>query len=123
MTNFEVMTFLQQKKSNRIKPKGQLATIIYETMRYLKSTDCVYQSDESIKNFLKDVSQLPLPKMEKLTLVNIPPRSPIDVQTVIQFSEDVLTDEGVDQLISCASLHFPEPQQSEENSEEDVEAQ
>lgn len=86
----------------------------------MQSSDAVYQTNESIEAFLKDIESLSLPKMEKLTLVNIPPRSPIDVQTVIQFSEDVLTDDGVDQLVTYADQHFPLPQTTEGNSDEEV---
>lgn len=45
MSNYEVMQFIQQKKAKRAKPKGQLATILYE-VRY-----CVFYACQCL--FLK----------------------------------------------------------------------
>ncbi|KAJ8975365.1 hypothetical protein NQ317_000295 [Molorchus minor] len=55
------------------KHKGQLATITYETIRYLENTPCNEQTPESIQQCLRALVPYNLNKTEKLMIINSPP--------------------------------------------------
>ncbi|KAG8230685.1 hypothetical protein J437_LFUL010762 [Ladona fulva] len=109
LCNYEVLTLLedlrkQPKIGNR---KNQLATVAYETTKYLKGTPCCNQTPESIQNFLKAVAPFGLTKAEKLMLVNLRPSTPVEIQLVIEESEERMTDAQVEQLLEVIGQHLP----------------
>ena len=83
LSNYEVLHILQSIKSNK-KQKGQnqLATITYQTIRYLEDTPCKKQSPEKINAFLKALEPYKLTKCEKLTLLNQCPKTALEIQLV-----------------------------------------
>ncbi|XP_069689139.1 DNA-directed RNA polymerase III subunit RPC9 isoform X2 [Periplaneta americana] len=119
LSNYEVLTLLkelrgQQKRSNT---RSQLATITYETIRYLQDTPCNQQSEEMIKNFLKAIEPFKLTKAEKVMLLNNPPTTPLEIQLMVEESEERLTDEQVEQLLQImidCNLVQPPPAQEQE---------
>lgn len=83
LSNHEVLDILQSIKSNKShKPQNQLATITYQTIRYLEDTPCKKQSEEKINAFLKAVEPFKLTKNEKLSLINHCPKSALEIQLV-----------------------------------------
>ncbi|KYB25957.1 DNA-directed RNA polymerase III subunit RPC9 [Tribolium castaneum] len=115
LSNFEVMKHLQRIKDSRKKHKGQLATITYETLRYLENTPCAQQSPQSITECLKDLEPFNLNKNEKLMLINSPPTTALEIQLMIEESEERLTEEQVEQILQIVLQHFPHIQKSQEN--------
>lgn len=61
---------------------NQFATITYETIKYLENTPCKKQSSEKIQEFLKAMAPIKLTKAEKLTLLNLCPTTPLEIQLV-----------------------------------------
>ncbi|KAJ9587672.1 hypothetical protein L9F63_018888 [Diploptera punctata] len=119
LSNYEVLSLLQelrgqQKRSNT---RSQLATITYETIKYLQETPCCTQSPEIIKNFLKALEPFKLTKAEKLMLLNNPPTSALEIQLMVEESEERLTDEQVDSLLQivadCQLTPAPAPQEGD----------
>ncbi|XP_044253808.1 DNA-directed RNA polymerase III subunit RPC9 [Tribolium madens] len=115
LSNFEVMKHLQRIKDSRKKHKGQLATITYETLRYLENTPCAQQTPESIVECLKDLEAFNLNKNEKLMLINSPPTTALEIQLMIEESEERLSEEQVEQILQIMLRHFPHIQKSVEN--------
>lgn len=76
------MTILQNIRGSSKKHKGQLATIIYETLRHLENTPCKTQSSETIQTCLKSLEPFKLNKNEKLMLINNPPSTALEIQLV-----------------------------------------
>jgi len=107
LSNFEVMTILHTIKSGSKKNKGQLATITYETLRYLENTPCKHQLGESIALCLKKLEPFKLSKNEKLMIINNPPRTALEIQLMIEESEERLSQEQVDELLQIMNEHFP----------------
>ncbi|PNF24917.1 DNA-directed RNA polymerase III subunit RPC9 [Cryptotermes secundus] len=101
LSNFEVLTLLQELRSQqkRSNTGSQLATITYETIRYLQDTQCSQLSAEIIHNFLKAVEPFKLMKAEKVMLLNNPPTTQLEIQLMVEESEERLTDEQVEQLL------------------------
>jgi DNA-directed RNA polymerase subunit F len=119
LSNFEVMKHLQKIKDSRKKHKGQLATITYETLRYLENTPCSQQTPEAIQQCLKDLEAFNLNKNEKLMLINSPPIMALEIQLMIEESEERLTEEQVEQILQIMLQHFPHIQKPQENDSQE----
>ncbi|XP_077297229.1 RNA polymerase III subunit I isoform X1 [Arctopsyche grandis] len=110
LCNFEVMQILQQIKDNtqkKYKKEGSLATVTYETLRYLQDTQCKNQSEEQITKVMEALKPFKLTKTEKLMIVNTPPRSPLEIQLIVQESEERLTEKEVEEIIAIVAGAFP----------------
>ncbi|XP_046396339.1 DNA-directed RNA polymerase III subunit RPC9 [Ischnura elegans] len=109
LCNYEVLTLLEElrkqpKLGNR---KNQLATIAYETTKYLKGTPCCSQTPESIQNFLSALAPFNLTKAEKLMLVNLRPMTPVEIQLIVEESEERMSDAQVEELLEVIAAHLP----------------
>ncbi|KAL1497409.1 hypothetical protein ABEB36_008386 [Hypothenemus hampei] len=107
LSNFEVLKHLQKIKDSKRKHKGQLATITYETLRYLEETPCKDQTPQKIANCLKALQPFNLSKTEKLMLINTPPTTPLEIQLLVEESEEKLTEEQVQQILDILAEYFP----------------
>ncbi|XP_049867607.1 DNA-directed RNA polymerase III subunit RPC9-like [Pectinophora gossypiella] len=110
LCNYEVMQILQELKDNtqkKHKREGSLATVTYETVHYLQDTECKNQSAQAIQNFLEAMKKFKLTKTEKLMMVNTPPRTELEIQLVVQESEERLTEEEVKNIIEIVNEHLP----------------
>jgi len=120
LSNFEVMRHLQKIKDSR--KNEQLATITYETVRYLENTPCSFQTPENIRQCLKALEPFNLNKNEKLMLINSPPTTALEIQLMIEESEERLTEEQVEQILQIMLQYFPHIQKlSEANGSQDQE--
>lgn len=103
LSNFEVMEALRNIKDTKNKfGLRNLATITYETIRFLEETPCKTQTKEQIMGFLEAIKPYKLTKSECLMLLNDPPTTPLHIQLLIEDSEERLTEEEVTQLIAIA---------------------
>lgn len=125
LSNYEVLDILQGAKSNKQhrKPHNQLATITYQTLRYLEDTPCKKHTPETITRFLKAVESFKLTKCEKLTLLNLCPSTALEIQLVRIFNSCTLQFFILNRqssYMSC-SMTFQVIEDSEERlSEEEV---
>ncbi|XP_013196000.2 DNA-directed RNA polymerase III subunit RPC9 isoform X1 [Amyelois transitella] len=110
LCNYEVMQILQQLKDTtqkKHKREGSLATVTYETVHYLQDTECKRQSVQAIQKFLEAMKKFKLTKTEKLMMVNTPPRTELEIQLIVQESEERLTEEEVQEIITIVNEHLP----------------
>ncbi|XP_028163318.1 DNA-directed RNA polymerase III subunit RPC9-like [Ostrinia furnacalis] len=110
LCNFEVMQILQQLKDNtqkKHKREGSLATVTYETVHFLQNSDCKNQSAQAIQKFLEAMKAFKLTKTEKLMMVNTPPRTELEIQLIVQESEERLSEEDVRKIISLSNEFLP----------------
>lgn len=121
LSNYEVMNHLQNLKERRTNNKGHLATITYETLKYLDNSACAKQSAEDIKNCLKEMEQFNLTKNEKLTIINNPPTTPLEMQLFIEESEERLSEHQVDTILNLVAkyLHVTRKIPQDANGDED----
>ncbi|XP_064624556.1 DNA-directed RNA polymerase III subunit RPC9-like [Lineus longissimus] len=123
LSNYEVLhllTDLQAGENGQKKPNKylqNLATISYETTKYLEKTPCKDQSPEIIEKFMNSLLRYNLTKAEKLQLLNHRPTAAVEIQLLIEESEERLTEEQIEELLQLvAECLIPE---STENDEED----
>lgn len=70
------------KENKKQKTRNQLATITYQTIRHLEDTPCKKQTPEIIKNFMTAIEPFKLTKCEKLTILNLCPKTAVELQLV-----------------------------------------
>ncbi|XP_071945332.1 DNA-directed RNA polymerase III subunit RPC9-like [Antedon mediterranea] len=127
LSNYEVLTLLKELQSQGDgKRKGNkmhqnLATVSYETIKYLEKTPCNDQTPEIIKNFLLAVGPYKLTKAEKLQLLNQRPTSAVEIQLMIEESEERLSEDQIEELLQLISTHLIGEQTEEMEVEQDAE--
>ena len=128
LSNFEVLTLLKniqdtQKGIKNTRKQQNLATISYETTKYLEKTPCKDQTEEIISAFMKALEPFKLTKAEKLQLLNQRPTSAVEIQLIIEESEERLSEEQVDELIDiiCKSLPGEDPNLETDVTDEPME--
>ncbi|KAL4707388.1 hypothetical protein ACJJTC_008573 [Scirpophaga incertulas] len=115
LCNYEVMQILQQLKDNtqkKHKREGSLATVTYETVHYLQNSDSRNETPQAIEKFLEALKPFKLTKTEKLMMVNTPPRTELEIQLIVQESEERLSEEEVRKIVTIANECLPPPDET-----------
>lgn len=124
LSNYEVLSLMediQRGQNNQKKPsqhQTHLATISYSTIKYLEKTPCRVQNPEIIGKFMRALEPYHLTKAEKLQLLNLRPSSAVEIQLLIEESEERLTEEQIEELLSVVAEHLGQEVVSEEVEEE-----
>ena len=130
LSNSEVYALLKQTKENlahklmkkksaknpdnvnlEINVDKHLSTVVYESLRYLEKTPCVNQSPYIVTEFLRkceeNASNLKLTKVEKLQLLNHRPSTSVELQYLIEDSEERFTLEQMEELLEFVQNNLP----------------
>lgn len=124
LSNFEALSLLNEIQKGHGKQKN-LATVSYEIVQYLENTACAKQSPEVIANFMKALEPYKLTKAEKLQFLNLRPRTAVEIQLVVEESEERLTEAQIYELLDLVGEHLPgdevdgEGEQMEEETAQD----
>ncbi|KAG1446364.1 hypothetical protein G6F56_009593 [Rhizopus delemar] len=88
ITNYEVLQLLEesqamqkqiQKDDPSVEYPESLRTVQFELTEYLKQTPVSTQAPEQIAEFMKAMSAYDLTKAEKLQLLNLRPKSAVEI--------------------------------------------
>ena len=122
LSNFETLNLLngiQKGHGKQQKLHTNLATVSYEIVQYLENTACAKQSMEVIGKFMRAVYPYKLTKAEKLQFLNLRPRTAVEIQLIVEESEERLTEAQIYELLDLVGEHLrgteeEEPEQMEE---------
>ena len=126
--NAEVLKFLQENrlklssKSSKDKGQAKAATVVLETITYLEKTPAGKLSEEftstKLNDFLAAIEKFKLTPTEKLLLLNHCPRSAVEVQLLVEDSEERLSEDQVDELLQEISVNLIGEEEEEEENEQ-----
>lgn len=122
LSNYEVLNLLSDMhkgQSKQSKQQTNLATISYEITHYLEQTACAKQSPEIIASFIKALEPFKLTKAEKIQLLNLRPTTAVEIQLIVEESEERLTEEQIYELLDIVKEHLPGGDEEEEMEEND----
>ena len=140
LTNYEVLRFLKEQRES-IKPtKGKkekgskkmnksLLTVTLETLSWLEDSPAGVQEEHHVKEFAQQLSEmcqeskddcgrsLQLSKQEVIHLINHRPGSAVEIQLLLENSEERFTEEQVEKLIEIVEECLPAPAVEEEDED------
>jgi hypothetical protein len=120
LSNLEVLTLLrdiQAGQNGQQKPgkhQQSLATIVYETMKYLEDTPCARQTPAHVNSFMESVKPFNLTKAEKLQLLNSKPSCLVEAYLMVEEADERL---NVEELMKTVEQHLPGAELSQEEEE------
>jgi len=120
LSNFEALSLLNEIQKGHGKQKKMhtnLATVSYEIVQYLENTACAKQTPEVIANFMKAIEEYKLTKAEKLQFVNLRPATAVEIQLIVEESEERLTEAQIYQLLQLVADLLPSHEEDEEQAE------
>ncbi|XP_030848015.1 DNA-directed RNA polymerase III subunit RPC9 [Strongylocentrotus purpuratus] len=121
LSNYEVHALLkelqagssQRGKKSISKKKQNLATISYETIKYLENTPCGLQTPEVVEKFLQALAPYNLTKSEKLQLLNHRPSTSVEIMAMVEECEERLSEDQMESLIKVITSMLPGEQEEE----------
>uniref|UniRef100_A0A673V758 DNA-directed RNA polymerase III subunit RPC9 n=1 Tax=Suricata suricatta TaxID=37032 RepID=A0A673V758_SURSU len=121
---FQLLTDLKEQRKESGKNKhssGQqnLNTITYETLKYISKTPCRHQSPEIVREFLTAMKSHKLTKAEKLQLLNHRPMTAVEIQLIVEESEERLTEEQIEALLHTVTSILPAGPEAEQKKNTD----
>ena len=123
LSDHETMELLQDytKQLNKKVTKNldqNLATVAYETLQYLKDKPASFQNSSIIKSVVKQLLPYNLTKSEKLQLINLRPTSSVELNVIIEESEERLSEDQEEEILSILSqLPFKEEEDDDAKEE------
>jgi len=108
LCNYEVYRYLREIKEGtsggpdrfqQMKNNTHMPTLIYETLQYFQSTPCISQSPEAVQVFVERMKPYNLTKPEKLAMLNTRPTQPVEIQAIVEESEERLTETQIEEII------------------------
>ncbi|ORZ16883.1 HRDC-like protein [Absidia repens] len=127
ISNYEVFNLLNerieyQKEVQTTRPNVEypehLRTIQFELAEYLKTTPTKSQTTVQVKDFLQQMNQYALTLGEKLQILNLRPKSAVEIYLLIEECEERFNEQDLDNILSIIITTLPH---EEENEEEFVE--
>ena len=116
--NAEVLQFLKENrarlagKSSKDKGQAKAATVVLETLNYLEKTPagklCNKLETKKISDFLIGLEKFKLTSSEQLQIINHCPQSQVEIQLLVEESEERLSEADVDEILDLINVHLLE---------------
>ncbi|KAI8096633.1 RNA polymerase II [Halteromyces radiatus] len=116
ISNFEVYSLLQERNDYQkqvlanqpnVEYPEHLRTIQFEVIEYLKGTPTSTQSVDQVKNFLDQLQPYSLTLGEKLQILNLRPRSAVEIYLLIEECEERFNEEDLENMLSIIINTLP----------------
>ncbi|KAF9935437.1 hypothetical protein FBU30_000035 [Linnemannia zychae] len=128
LSNYEVMSLLADQKAQRIANEvagtrevaENLRTVEFEVQKYLTASPCSTQLPEQIAELKRLFKPYDLMKVELLQILNLRPKSAVELLLVIEEFEERFTLEDCDKMLEIIATALP--RDDDEVMEEEEEA-
>lgn len=125
LTNREVLSVLQQAKAKSTKQKHMFKhnTIVFEADKYLKSTPAASQNEEVVKKLMTELSGMfKLTAPEILQIVNLRPKSNVELSMIIEEAEERYSDEKMEEILQLILSNLPDTEEVKKNGNAEKES-
>ncbi|KAI9248584.1 HRDC-like protein [Phascolomyces articulosus] len=130
LSNYEVLQLLEEQQENQKKAQDatdgisvpeNLRTVQFELTEYLKTTACSTQDQQQVKEFVEAMKSYELTLAEKLQLLNLRPRSAVEIYLLIEECEERFSEDQLEELLQTviSSLPRDDDEMMEEEYEEE----
>ncbi|KAF9439285.1 hypothetical protein BGZ76_006014 [Entomortierella beljakovae] len=115
LSNYEVLSLLNDQKAQRQANEvvgtrevaENLRTVEFEVQKYLDSSPCSTQSPEQIASLKKAFAGYELMKVELLQIINLRPRTPVELILVIEEFEQRFAIEDCEAMLAIIADALP----------------
>ncbi|KAJ2726132.1 RNA-binding RNA processing protein rpp1 [Coemansia sp. Benny D115] len=129
LTNYETLLILQEederhkqiKTKRHIKYPENVTTLKFEALQYLNNTPCTTQSEEQIANLKSQLVEYELTKAEILQIINLRPKSPVELHLIIEECGERFEMEDLEQLLAIILEALPRDDDEDEAAEDEQE--
>ncbi|KAG2187950.1 hypothetical protein INT44_000700 [Umbelopsis vinacea] len=133
LSNFEVLQLLNermdsQKQRQKEYPNTEYAenlrTIQFEIKTALERSACSTQDERQVVAFLEEMKKWSLTKAEKLQILNLRPKTPVELHILIEECEERYTGEELDDILEVVMRVLPRDDDyvAEEEEQQEEEA-
>lgn len=122
LSNIEVLKILKENQENkaRMKSNKNLATITYETIKYLQDSPACQIKPNQMVRFLNEIKdKFRLTKFEKLQIINHRPQTIVELQLLIEENEERFSEDAMQQLLDLVKQHLIDDQSEDESGQKD----
>ncbi|KAF9128782.1 hypothetical protein BGW39_004774 [Mortierella sp. 14UC] len=128
LSNYEVMALLADQKAQRIANEvagtrevaENLRTVEFEVQKYLAASPCSTQSADQIVALKKAFGTYELMKVELLQILNLRPKSAVELLLVIEEFEERFTLDDCEEMLRIIATALPRDDDEEMGEEEEV---
>ncbi|CAO3668063.1 unnamed protein product [Umbelopsis ramanniana] len=133
LSDFEVLQLLNermesQKQRQKEYPNTEYAensrTIQFEIKTALEKSACSTQDEQQVTAFLEEMKKWSLTKAEKLQILNLRPKTPVELHILIEECEERYTGEELDEILEVVMRVLPRDDDyaAEEEEQQEEEA-
>ncbi|KAJ1665016.1 hypothetical protein IW140_003629 [Coemansia sp. RSA 1813] len=123
LTNYEVYTVLKEEEDRHKTAKAMgtakypenVTTLKFEALQYLNDSPCVSQSNAQITSIKEQLLEYDLTKAEILQIINLRPKTPVELHLIIEECGERFTMDDLDELIELILLALPQDEHTKAN--------
>ncbi|KAJ2875420.1 hypothetical protein FB639_003998 [Coemansia asiatica] len=115
LSNYEVYVVLQEedhhykeiKEKRKLRYPENVTTLKFEALQYLNDTPCTTQTAEQISELKKTLAEYELTKAEILQIINLRPKTPVELHFIIEECDERFGMEDLEQLAEIVVNSLP----------------
>ncbi|KAL0141921.1 HRDC-like protein [Mucor lusitanicus] len=104
ITNYEVLRLLEESQEAQKQVQKRDPTVEYP--EHLRTVQFEHTNARADIHFMKAISKFELTKAEKLQILNLRPKSTVEIYLLIEECEERFTEEDLEQMLSSILYHF-----------------
>ena len=109
-----------QENKARMKSNKNLATITYETIKYLQDSPACQIKPNQMIRFLNEIKdKFRLTKFEKLQIINHRPQTVVELQLLVEENEERFSEDAMQRLLDSVKQHLIDDQSEDESEQKD----